>query len=462
MLNHFNFKKIDNEYLLTNDAGKYAFVNEDCFQKLVGGTIDKSNEKYEILKDNFFLFDEHEESFVGTASVFVKNLKSYTFTATSLHIFAVTNGCNMNCIYCQAKDINTKEYGKMDNLTGEKAIELAMTSPAKHLTFEFQGGEPLLNFEVVKHMIEHSKKINKDKQLEYTIVSNLVLLDEEILDYLIENNVSICTSIDGNSIVQNNNRPLKSGSDSYQSIVLAVKMVRERGRMIGAIETTTRFGLQYYKELVDTYIALGISNIFIRPLSPLGLAKTHWDKIGYSPEEFLVFYEKALLYILELNKRGIHFIETHASYFLKKILAGYSDNYMELRSPCGATVGQMSYYYDGSVYTCDEGRMLSEMGDEAFKLGDVYSSTYDEMLNSPVCKSLCASSILESLPSCCDCVYHPFCGVCPIITYAEGSDIFPKMPRDYRCKIYAGILNILFKIICKGDSENMNVFYNWI
>ena len=50
---------------------------------------------------------------------------------------------------------------------------------------------------------------------------------------------------------------------------------------------------------------------------------------------------------MELNLKGEIFVEMHATYFLKKILCNYSDNYMELRSPCGAGIGQMSYYYDG-------------------------------------------------------------------------------------------------------------------
>ena len=54
-------------------------------------------------------------------------------------------------------------------------------------------------------------------------------------------------------------------------------------------------------------------------------------------------------------------------------------------SPCGAGVGQMSYYYDGNVYTCDEGRMLSEMGDNSFLLGNVHTNTFQECVSSPVC-----------------------------------------------------------------------------
>ena len=146
---------------------------------------------------------------------------------------------------------------------------------------------------------------------------------------------------------------------------------------------------------------------------------------------------------------------------LKKILQGYSLNYMELRSPCGAVTGQLSYYYDGSVYTCDEGRMVSEMGDCAFKLGTVDNS-YDEILESPVCKATQAASVIESLPGCSDCVYQPYCGVCPVVTYALEKDIFPKGPKGFRCKVYMGIQDYLFSLIEEGNDEIMKILQSWV
>ena len=120
--------------------------------------------------------------------------------------------------------------------------------------------------------------------------------------------------------------------------------------------------------------------------------------MGYSPEEFMAFYKKAFDHILDINKKGIHFPELHATYFLRKILHGDSDNYMELRSPCGAGIGQMSYYYNGNVYTCDEGRMMGEAGDDMFLLGNVHSDSYDDMVGKKTCRAVCAASVVETLP----------------------------------------------------------------
>ena len=213
---------------------------------------------------------------------------------------------------------------------------------------------------------------------------------------------------------------------------------------------------------MSSYRELGFHSLFLRPLTPLGYAAENWESIGYTPEEFIDFYHTAFSYIMELNRRGIFFTENHAVIFLRKILGGFGENYMELRSPCGAALGQLAYYHDGNIYTCDEGRMLAEMGNDAFRLGSVFTDTYDSLMENPRCKAVCAASVTEALPSCCDCVYQPYCGVCPVVSLALEGDIFPRSPKGYRCRIYQGILDELFSILEKGDPEDLAILKSWL
>ena len=209
------------------------------------------------------------------------------------------------------------------------------------------------------------------------------------------------------------------------------------------------------------YRELGFQSVFIRPLTKLGTAIPNWSEIGYSASGFVQFYRECLSYILELNKQGKPFSEGHAGIFLSKILSGHAQNYMELRSPCGATIGQAAYYFNGDVYTCDEGRMIAEMGDSAFKLGNVYKNSYDEMMSSPVCKTVCAASVLESLPECTDCVYQPYCGTCPALNYASEHNVFKRDARGYRCQIYRGMLDAIFAILFRNDPKDIEILQTW-
>ena len=198
----------------------------------------------------------------------------------------------------------------------------------------------------------------------------------------------------------------------------------------------------------------------MRPLTSLGVASNQWEKIGYTAEEFVEFYKKSLDYLLELNQNGYFISEGHASILLSKILKGVGTNYMELRSPCGAALGQMAYYYDGNVFTCDEGRMLYEMGDDSFCVGSLASDDYNSILNSKLCKTICRYSIIESLPGCCDCVYQPYCGTCPVINYATEQDVISRKRQGYRCRIFQGMLDYIF--LKMQDDKNEEVFYSWI
>lgn len=442
MINYFNFQKMNDKFLITNDFGKYQFVNKETLNRLINNDIDSSMEEWKLLKENGFIIDGSIEKFIKLYTPWIQSMKGYCLSGTALHIFAVTNACNLDCVYCQAHDHHSTLDGMMSIEIGRKAIDFALQAPNKHITFEFQGGEPLLNFETVKDMILYSKKINKIKEIEYTIVTNLLNMTDDKLEFLVNNDVKICTSLDGNKIVHNHNRPCRNGNESYDTVLDKIKELQAKKININAIQTTTRFSLQYPKEIIDEYKNLNINNIFLRPLTPLGMANDFWDAVGYTPAEFMKFYKQGFEYIMEINKKGTKFIELHASYFLKKILHNYSDNYMELRSPCGASVGQMSYYYDGNIYTCDEGRMLSEMGDNSFKIGNVNTDTYSQAICSSVCSTVCKSSIIESIPKCSDCVYQPYCGVCPVVNYAGTNDLYASNKKDFRCTVYKGIIMV--------------------
>lgn len=286
-----------------------------------------------------------------------------------------------------------------------------------------------------------------------------------MIDFLINNSVNISTSIDGNSEVHDFNRN-KKGVGTLNIIEKNLDRIRQRygakgiSEYIQAIQTTTKISLSYPKEIIDTYLNLGFSGIFIRPLTPLGYSILVWDKVGYEPLKFVDFYRECLEYIIKLNKKGISFIEYHAIIFLKKILLNEGLNYMELRSPCGGGIGQLAYNYYGDIYTCDEGRMVAEMGDESFKLGTVESLDYNDLINNEVTKSIAISSCLECLPKCYQCVYNPYCGTCPVYNYIEQGNIVAKMPISYKCKICSGILDCLFEKI--QDEGNKNIFYSWI
>jgi uncharacterized protein len=459
-LNYFNYKKIDGKYLLTNDFGKFIFLTEEDFENLLQRKIKPDTELGSQLIKRNFIYDGNSIEFAMESGKELLDNKMYMGTATSLHIFVVTTACNLNCVYCQANNGKRHATFFMTKEIAKRAVDIALQSPEKYLSFEFQGGEPLLNFPIIKYIVEYSEKHCGFHRISFSLVSNLTLLTGEILQFLKDHNVALSTSLDGPQGVHDKNRPFPTGAGSYLYVKDAVEKCKSYGLPIGAIETTTEVSLKYPRELVETYNEFGFDSIFVRPLTPLGKASPDQQGHNYSAEAFLDFYRKVWEEIISLYRNGKIMREQHAEIFLKRIF-GSPVNYMELRSPCGGGIGQLAYYADGHIFTCDEGRMLFEMGNSAFLLGDVFHSRYCDLIQNGVCKTVCASSILESIPGCTDCVYQPYCGVCPVINYALDADVIAKRPRGFRCQIYQGLLDNLFTALNHPESDAAGVIRSW-
>lgn len=459
-INYFNFKQLkDDKYLLTTDFGTFCSVNDEEFTQLTNKTIERDCLKYKELADKGFIY-ENEDDFLSDFTYLLRRSKSCLFSATTLFIFVATTKCNGDCMYCQAKTSYSNAFD-MDIKTADKFINILLECPSEYINVEFQGGEPLLNFNIIKHIVNTINQSNTKKEIRFSLVSNLTLLNNEMIYFIKNNNIGISSSLDGDLIVHDYNRPMKDTTSMYERTKNGAKKLENNNIKVGFIQTTTKFSLNKYKEIIDEYVSNNSSSIFIRPLTPVGMAKERWNKIGYTPKEFIDFYNSCLDYIIDINLKGYTLKENLAAIFLEMILNNKDTNYMELRSPCGASIGQMAFYPTGDIFSCDEGRMLYEAGDGIFKIGEMNNS-YSELVNNSKCKSISSVSLLESLPECISCVYSPYCGVCPVVNYALYKDLFPNLPNHYKCQINKGILDKLFDILLSEDSDRMNVLYNWV
>lgn len=467
-LNFFRYKKIDDSrYLLTNDTGNYIYLSDSAFNTFRDSPEKTDPVTYNTLVDNLFIINNSNEK-----AILKTHRKKYSFLAQGpfLHIIVLTLRCNHTCLYCQTsrKPVETEQYD-MTADTAEKTVDFILNSTSQVIDIEFQGGEPLLNFDVMKHIIEYVKSKKPRKTVYFSIVSNLSLMDEDKLKYLIDNNVSICTSLDGPEVIHNKYRML-CDKNSFELTIYWIKRIqeenskREKLNMLfnrsNALLTTTVDSFNSYREIINLYVDLGFSNIFLRPLNPFGYGKAISKSDVFNSTGFLEFYRKSMDYIIELNMNGVEFYEKMTQYILKKIILQRDPNYVDLRSPCGAGIGQLAYNHDGNIFTCDEGRMVYEMGnrDDSFLLGNVHKDEYSGIIRNETVLNLCLSSCLEGLPGCHDCVYNPYCGVCPVYNYIEQGNIFGQMPVSERCKILTGIQDYIFS---KMDSS-FDIFANWV
>jgi His-Xaa-Ser system radical SAM maturase HxsB len=446
-------KKIKDQLLMVADHGAWVLLTKGEYSSILNGTA--SQQIISLLESRGIIATEENIDSITEA---YRKRNHFLFLGTALHIIIPTLRCNHQCIYCHSASATPEKAGKdMDEKTADSILNFIFQSPNQQIKIEFQGGEGLLNKNVIRYIIEHVKELEKEtkKNAKIVLVTNLTLMDEAFLDYLLSRDVTLTTSLDGPEEVHNKNRKYFGGQGTYKDVVKWVEAIKQKKKNVGLLMVTTRHSLPFWKEIIDEYVRLGASTIQLKYLNKLGFADKEWAEIGYPPEEFIYFWKKGIDHIIDLNKKGTRIRERTAILILKKILTTQEPGFLDFRTPCGIVGGQMAYNHNGDIYSCDEGR-----SSELFRLGNVKETTYTEVFNTKTARSLISSSIIDNY-LCDACVYKPFCGTCPVINYAEQGNIIPKLATNSRCKISKSQIEYIFQKLLL-DKEAGKVLISWL
>ncbi|HVR40884.1 MAG TPA: His-Xaa-Ser system radical SAM maturase HxsB [Thermoanaerobaculia bacterium] len=462
----FRFADLGSERrLLVNEVGEHLRIRADDLESLVAHTLDAHSDVYLDLKARHFLFDSDSLAPFELLTAKYRTKKSFLDGFTQLHIFVISLRCEHSCIYCQVSRVSPdRQRYDMSAETASRSLDLVFRSPAQQLKIEFQGGEPLLNFPRIREIIEEAERraAATARPVEFVVTTNLALITDEMLSFFRDHDVFLSTSLDGPPFIHDANRP-RPGNDSHARVV--ENLERSRSALghdrIAALMTTTSLSLQHPEAIVDEYLRLGFSAIFLRPISPYGFAVRTARTTGYSMSEFLAFYVQALAHILEINRRGTFFAEAYAQLLLRRIFTPFATAYVDLQSPAGAGIGVAVYNYDGNVYASDESRMLAEMNDHRFRLGNVHRDAYEDIFGGPIVRTLAASSVIESLPGCADCAFQPFCGSDPIFHYATQGDVVGHQPTSEFHEKNEFLIKHLLELE-ESDAHARRIFWSWI
>lgn len=471
----FIFKEFDeHSILLVNYAGEHFFIDKKDFSHLLERTLDKSSNIYKTLKSKFFIYSNLEElnSAVELLANQIRTKQQYLLEFTSLHMVEVTPLCNLKCHYCQAStvaidDTEIKLQNSFKKEVIDKIIETIFQSASHSIKVELQGGEPLVNWEFSKYLIENSFKKSFEypsKKVEIILCTNLVLIDEEKLNFLKKYNVLVSTSLDGTKEFHDAHRVTHGGKGTYDTFIDKLELTRTilGHESVGALLTVTKTNLYHIPKIVDEYIRLNFNGIFIRALNPYGRATVNETDLGYTTEEFVDEYKKTLAYIIDLNLKGHLFVDYYSSLLIRRILTPFSTGFMDLQTPAGAGISGAIYDFDGNVYPTDEARMIARMGNDIFKIGNVMKDSYSDIFANPKLVNITRSSITQATTGCSNCIYNVYCGSDPIRNYVESGDIVGYRPSSEFCKKNTLIFEHLMSIIKTNNPDIMNVFWSWI
>ncbi len=459
----FRFVRRNGSVLVTNEVGEFEFLSETDFSDFVARRLEMG-ETFHTLKAKHFLSDSPSELPLELLSTKVRTKRSFLSGFTRLHILVVSLRCDHTCPYCQVSRV-TQDRTKFDMSleTADRAIEWIFRSPAPEMKIEFQGGEPTLNWPLIEHVViaATARAEAENRHVEYVVATNLSSIDDGMLEFCRQHQIHLSTSLDGPSDLHNANRP-RPGRNSYERF--RANLTRARAVLghdaVSALMTTTPAALTKVKDVIDEYVSLEFDSIFLRPISPYGFAKRSRLDESYSAKTFLKFYREGLDYIIDLNRRGIPFVETYAQILLRKILTPFPVGYVDLQSPAAAGTGVLVYNYDGDLYASDEGRMLAEMGDRSFRLGAL-SEQYKDVMTSQRVRAITDSSCLEVMPGCSECAYLPYCGADPVQNWATQSDPVGHRPTSEFCGRQTGLFEYLFDTLREGDEFSRRLFLAW-
>lgn len=352
---------------------------------------------------------------------FAKNWnKKSVVKALCLHI---AHDCNLRCKYCFA---GTGEYhgkrGMMSAETGKKAIDfvIANSGSRKNIEIDYFGGEPLMNFEVVKEITDYAKEEGKKhgKIFRFTITTNGILLDEEKKDYINKNMSNVVLSLDGRKEVNDRMRPRVDGSGTYDTILPKfLDMAESRNQDNYYIRGTfTAFNKDFSKDVLH-FADLGFKQTSVEPVvSPE--SEDYAIKESDIPE-LCDEYEKLAKEYIDRWKNGKWF-----NFFHFMIDLDQGPCAIKRLSGCGAGHEYLAVAANGDLYPCHQ-----FVGNKDFLMGNVSDGSFDKKIS-----KYFEDSNIYTKPKCRDCFAKFYCsGGCSANAFNFNGDI--NKPYEISCEL---------------------------
>lgn len=354
-------------YEILDYYGEKSLIEiKDIFKSVYGekAVEDVYKEIENLVKEGLLLSEDIE---ISTIKYNEENIVK----AMCLH---VAHDCNLKCNYCFASQGNFKgERSLMSLEVGKKSLEyLAKNSGSRrNLEVDFFGGEPLMNFDLVKELVYYGRKLEKEynKNFRFTITTNGVLLDDEKIDFINEHMENVVLSLDGRKVVNDNMRKTINGEGSYDIILPKFKkMVDKRGDKDYYIRGTfTSNNIDFSKDALDFYNN-GFKKISIEPVvtseeMEYALREEHLQSV-------LDEYEKFAKEYINIKKKDKDFYFFH---FMIDLTQGPC--IIKRSVGCGAGSEYMAVTPEGDLYPCHQ-----FVGEKEFQMGNVFEGVHNTNL----------------------------------------------------------------------------------
>lgn len=398
----------------------YDGTNKDAVYEALGTTYSQSE-----LDESLAELDE----LIGKEMLFAPMCDNFKVVAEEEPVIKslclnIAHDCNLRCKYCFASqgDYDTHKRELMSFDVAKRAVDLLIRSTEgkrQHCEIDFFGGEPLMNFDVVKQTIEYIREQEKihNKIFKLSLTTNGMLLDPAKVKYLTDQHISLILSLDGRPEVHNRMRPDAGGRDSYDTCarnqVYAAK--HRNGEEYYVRGTYTKYNLDFTED-VRHMADLGFEGLSMEPVvgDDLSYAITDDDLPRIFDE-----YDRLTDFYLQRYDEGRPFIYYH---FIMDLYRGPCIA-KRLRG-CGAGHEYMCVVPNGDIYPCHQ-----FVGQDGYVIGNVYEGVTNDTL-----PALFRDMHVLNKPECCKCWAKFFCsGGCHANNIKYGGNI--QTPYELSCRI---------------------------
>ncbi|MBP3409655.1 MAG: thioether cross-link-forming SCIFF peptide maturase [Clostridia bacterium] len=396
------FEERDREAILAAMAEKFADRSD-----ITAADIAECYDQVVFLKESGKLFAP--DTFEPMAGK-LKEKTSGVIKALCMHI---AHTCNLNCEYCFASQ--GKYHGEravMSFEVGKQALDFLIANSGKrrNLEVDFFGGEPLMNFDVVKQLVAYARSIEKqhNKNFRFTLTTNGMLIDDDVIEFANKECSNVVLSLDGRKEIHDRFRVDYAGNGSWERIVPKFqKLVQARGGKEYYMRGTFTHANPDFLKDIQVMLDLGFNELSMEPVvcapgDPSEL--TEEDKAIVLDQ-----YEKLAGLMREHDKQGKPFTFYH--YMID--LTGGPCIYKRI-SGCGSGTEYMAVTPWGDLYPCHQ-----FVGEEKFKLGDIWNG-----VNNTEIQSEFAACNVYARPECKDCWAKLYCsGGCAANAYHSTGSI---------------------------------------
>ena len=376
------------------------------YPSLTEAELEECYAQVESLKDAGKLFAP------DTFGPMAGQLKQKTAGVVKALCLHVAHTCNLNCSYCFASQ--GKYHGEramMSFEVGKRALDFLIENSGtrKNLEVDFFGGEPLMNFQVVKDLVAYARSIEqeKGKRFRFTLTTNGVLVDDEVIQWANKECSNVVLSLDGRKEIHDRFRVDYAGNGSWEKIVPKFqKFVQARGGKDYYMRGTFTHNNPDFLKDIQQMLDLGFTELSMEPV-----VCAAGDPSALTEEDLPIVmeqYEKLAELMLERDREGRPFTFYH--YMID--LTGGPCIYKRI-SGCGSGTEYMAVTPWGDLYPCHQ-----FVGEERFKLGNIW----DGVTNTEIQSEFAACNVYAH-PECRDCWARLYCsGGCAANAYhATGS-----------------------------------------